>query len=276
MLNLTILFPFDYTKTSLNALRYAAFYYPSAKIQLVHVVSGLVDLEDPLVFKSAEGRVQSVKEEILELVADTFKGTSVPEKIGIEVLSGETVSCISNYAKSNHFDAIFMGSRDKYDLYDRFFGTTSLGVIKTTQLPVCLVPKAASYRGIKKVLVASDDHLSTSQVVDFLRTWGLQAVFLKFLHVKENADDTYLPGEDNIVSAFMDEIQPPFGFEIEVVDQANVVEVLLEVANDENIDLLITFPEKQSFFQALIKGSVTKALVEKSNIPMLFLPALRN
>ncbi len=267
-----VLFPIDLSEISINALRYAYDLFPQASIQVIHVITGLLDPKDPMVVSPWIPKDISIREEIQRQINNEFKGTKYPQQVDVEVIFGEIVESIRDYAQKHSFDVIVMATRDKYDAFDRIVGTTSLGVIKTTDLPVYLVPRYARFRGFKRILVASDKHFKDRKVIEYLRTWNTQHAFLKFLHVRESEEDTFNDEEQEIFSALFESGEPEFGFEVKVIEDTDIAQSLLSVAYAERMDLIVAIPDRQSFLQALFVQSITKELVQKSSLPMLFLP----
>ncbi len=70
---------------------------------------------------------------------------------------------------------------------------------------------------------------------------------------------------------FFDNNQPLCSYEIEEVNSNNVAESLLANAYNYNADLLITIARNANFLQSLVFKSLSKDLLLKSAIPMLFL-----
>jgi len=266
-----ILVPIDLSKVSVNALKYAYEAFPDANIHVVHAISGLLDPKDPMLIKPWIPKDISVKEDLQDLIRSEFEGTKHPVDVDVEILFGEVVPAIRRFLKNNQFDAIVMGTRDKYDLLDRWIGTNSLGVIKTVDLPIYLIPKFGAFKGWSKVLIATDRKIANGKMIEFIRDWNTSNAFLKFVHVQESANDEFNVEEQKIFESLFKDGDPSFGFEVKVVRDNKVGDSLLSIAYHDKADLILAVPEKQSFFQAVFFQSFSKELVEKSYVPMVFL-----
>ena len=266
-----ILVPVDLSSVSTNALKYAYDAFPGAEIHVVHAVTGLLNPNDPMVIKPWIQKDMSIKEDIQNLIRSEFAGSDYSQDVPVEILFGEVVPAIGRFLKNNSFDAVVMGTRDKYDLLDRWIGTNSLGVIKTVDLPIYLIPKFGSFRGWSKVLVATDRKIAKPKMIEFIRHWNVNNAFLKFVHVQESRDHGFNEEEQQIFESLFEEGEPSFGFEVKVIEDPKVGEPLLTMAYREKADLILVVPEKQSFFQAVFFQSFSKELVENSYVPMLFL-----
>ena len=266
-----ILIPIDVSDVSLNAIKYAHDVFPDAQMDVVHSITGLLNPNDPMVIKPWIPKDISIKEDLERMIREAFDKTKYPSDIKVEILFGETVPAIVRHVKKSDYDAIFMGTRDKYDLFDKWVGTNSLGVIKSVNVPVYLIPKFAKYGGYDKVVIASDRHVADPKMIDFVKEWNTDNAFLKFVHIRESLQDNFNLEEQKILQLLFGGGDPTFGFEVSVVDGKDVTKSLLSITQAEKADLLISVPEKQSFFQAMFFKSHTKKLVEQSNVPMLFL-----
>ena len=199
---------------------------------------------------------------------------TIPDRINIQIKKGEVVSQIKKHISSHTYDAIVMGTRDKYDLLDKVIGTVSLAIVKTSDCPLYLIPRYANYRKYNRVMVAADKHLLNNKVGLRIKEWNKDYnAFVTFMHVS-NGKDNYVKSEDILVSELFENGDPSFGFEVTTVQGAKVGKTLLDTAYNIGADLLISMPDKQNFLSALLYKSVTKELIHKSSIPLLFIHPL--
>ena len=96
-------------------------------------------------------------------------------------------------------------------------------------------------------------------------------IYVKFLHIKEKPESDYSAESQNIVNVLFEKEPAEFGFEIAVLNSKNITDSLLSAAYNYNADVLITISENQSFMNKLIFKSLSKEMIEKSSIPVLFL-----
>ena len=268
-----ILIPFDFSEVSLNAVKYAMdFSGDSDELYIVHVHSGLLSIQSPLMLKAGESYIQSIKEEIESTIVNNLELKDLPSNIIIEAINGEPVHALSRYSRKHLMDLAIVGTRDKYDLIDRWVGTISLGMVKSLYIPIYLIPRHASFNGFNKVMVASDHHLAKPQVLNQIKDWNANHnAFIKFLHVRENIDSFYTEEADKIVSELYEKENVDFAFEISSTYSLNVGDSLLAAAYSSQSELLLVIAENQSFMNSLLFKSLSKELVLKSNIPVLFL-----
>jgi len=268
-----ILIPFDFSEVSLNAVRYAMdFSDDSDELHIIHVHAGLLSIQSPLMLKAGQDYISSITEEIEETIKINLRIDTIPSNVRIRAISGEPVAALSKYSRKHLMDIAFVGSRDKYDLIDRWIGTISLGLVKSLYIPVYLVPKLASFNGYSKVLVASDHHLAQPQVLHQIKEWNSSHnAYMKFLHVRERENSYYTDEAEKIVTELYEKENVDFGFEIATLSSRNIGDSLLASAYNYKADLMIVIAENQTFMHSLMFTSLSKELVLKSSIPVLFL-----
>lgn len=270
-MNNKILVPIDYSEVSANAFKYAQEAFPECDIILYHVDNTISTADRPYALPSTHTFVDHEKR-LTTWVKKQLNGSELPKNIMIKLDFGAVIDNIINFAKEYKIDQIVMGTRDTYDVFDRWLGTISLGVIKQVNVPVYLIPKYAIYKPFKKVLVGSDHHLSKGVELERLKQWNERYnAFLHFLHVKEDSNDKFKEEAQVIINSLYESEKAPFGFEVGFTKAKGVSDSLLGFAYNMGADLIITIDDKQSFISALLLESVSKELILKSKIPVLFL-----
>lgn len=267
-----IAIPFDFSQVSLNALSYALGLFSKDELYLIHVSEGMFSKDESLVAAPILTHEKALKNEITQMVLNELKLKTFPSNINIIILDGEIVHSINNYVRKESFDFVLLGTRNRYDLIDRWIGTVSLGLVKILDLPVYLIPPHSKYRGFNKVMVASDFHLKEEKIIESIKKWNLpHKAYIKFMHVQQNEDDDFGDESDKIVNKLFEKADPDFGFEISSLKSIDVSGSLLATAYNYHADLLIVLPEEQDFISALLFKSISKEMILKSNIPVLFL-----
>ncbi len=268
-----ILLPVDFSKVSTNAIEYALEYSDvTDQIVILHVTMGMgaMDLQAPVLHDTVKEEVLS--KSLYDYIIENSKYNVLPDRCQIRIKLGIPVETIVREAEAGGYDYIIMGTRDKYDLLEKWFGTISLGVVKRVRMPVLLVPIHSKYTKLKKILIASDHHLMDNALLDRIRIWNQKRkAFIRFLHIKTEADDSYEEGHNSIIQSFFAENEIPFGFEVVAQDAEDISDSLLSNAYQFNADMLVVFPDEQSYLQSLLFKSISKEMVLKSSIPVYFI-----
>lgn len=267
-----LLIPMDFTLVATNAFKFAYEMYPSAEFYCLYCMSSNTKDKVTSVIKNGETRTSLLKDELENIIKRATGSSELPSNMSIKVLQGEAVSVIQKFAKEIDPDFILMGTRDNYGLFDKWLGTVSLGVVKSCDYPTYLIPRHAKYLGFKKSLVAADSSLQKTSILNWLKNWNREfRSFIKFLHVQQSDDTTIDSITDGIVTSLIQEEISDIAFEIENIKSENLADTLLSKAYNLGANLIIAAPGKQSFIQTLLYKSISRELIEKSSIPLLFL-----
>lgn len=267
-----IVIPFEFSEVSLNALKYALKMFKDDTIDLVHVSMGLFDKDHSLALTPMKTNERVLTEELGSMVVNELELKQFPANVEIKILDGDIVQSIHKYVLSHNIDLVVMGSKDKYDVLDRWVGTVSLGLVKLLTVPIYLIPRYSVYNGYEKALVASDFHLKRTTIINAIKDWNKNyKAYIKFMHIQQDDDDDFGVESDIIVNSLFEKSDPDFGFEISRIKSLNVTDSLLATAYNYHADILILIPETQDFLSALLFKSISKEMILKSNIPVLFL-----
>jgi nucleotide-binding universal stress UspA family protein len=266
-----ILIPFDFTEVSRNAIKYAfEAFSEESEFVILHVLDGNLDLNDPLTYTAGFTRADALVLEMDKLIEELVDELGIKVSFRSQLEIGSIVESLVSIAEKEHFDAIVMGTRDKYDLFDRWFGTVSLGVVKRCGAPVYLIPKGAKYTNYRKVVVAADKHLESDDVLDMLMVWNAKYnADMHFLHVLDGKgrNEGYAV---NIVEEFFEKKNLTFPFTIVQKEEGEIADTIIDYADDLDMDLQVIVSDKMTWFETITSGSISKQMVLKATKPMMF------
>lgn len=266
-----ILVPMDLTEVSVNAMRYAYDMFPDAAFHIISVFSGQ-STREPFYLKPGTTKEMILEEELANHVKAGLEVSKLPDNITIEIAKGEIIPSVKAKAEEIQPDYIVTGTRDKYNLIDKWIGTISLGIVKSVDCPTYLVPRHATYHKMSKVLMATDHQLEDSKLIHWLMKWNKeQQAFVKFLHVQDTENKDLQSISEKIVSNLFEEEDANFGFEISNIKSKEITDTVLDTAYNMGADLVIAAPDRQSLFNTMLYKSISKELILKSKIPLLFL-----
>ncbi len=262
-----ILVPIDASQERIHPFIYAMKKYPGASYTIMNVSSTIVNDNFPLEVASGLSLENSNDTDIRSRIQSQLGYDNLPDNVRIEHYHGEAVHMICEKIKAEPYDCVFMGCKDKYSLIDKIFGTVTLGVIKSSKVPVFVIPQYATYQGCDRVVVAADDHIAEPAVLTALKAWNSEEAHTKFLHIKEEGSDSFEVSIDRLLKQFT----PSFSYEVEEVTSNHVADSLLAKAYNDNAQLLIVIASNSSYIHSLIFQSKSKEILERSALPMLFL-----
>ena len=263
----------DFTEVSDNAFRYA-YQMTGGKghFTIVHVISGFVEASIVSGDESTESRNERIARSLTGRVCAEMQWKGLSQNVKILLLEGDVIGSLKRHIANEMYDSIVMGTRDNYDIIDRWFGTISLGVVKTLQIPVYLIPRHSKYRKFKKVLIASDYHLLDKELIARIVRWNkTYEAFIEFLHIRGKKLDKYEESKEQILNTLIDADELNFAFQLKTIESRDVAGSILTSAYKENSDLLILIAENRSFVNTLLFKSLSRDMILKSDIPVLFI-----
>ncbi len=138
-----VLFPVDFTEGSKRILPFVKFLVEKcgAELHLIHVVRGPEDFTG---FEMGAAWFSSFEQELIkgaQKAMDRFVTEEFGEDANIptQVLMGDAVDEIINYANRNEIDIIVMGTHGRKGLEKIMFGSVAEGVVKAASCPVITV-----------------------------------------------------------------------------------------------------------------------------------------
>lgn len=266
-----ILVALDFTEVSINALRYALNCFPERSIEVLYIKSD-PELKRMVEKPGNEHLFEFWRNAIVQFITKELKIEQLPKNITVLTSFGSLIKTLIKKLEEPGIQCLFMGTRDKYNFFDRWMGTTSYNTVLKATKPVYLIPKYATYKSFKTVMVASDIPLVNKALISKLNTWNEKhRAYVKFLHIQPDYQLDIKDLNKTIVEELFEKGNPPYGFEIATLKNNHISEALLGSAYNFNADLLLIFPQKKSFIDDLFDRSVSQELILKSEIPLLFL-----
>ena len=266
------LIPIDFSEIALNALKYALqMTQPDDEITVIHVWQALLNTNEPMLITPASTHEEGLRMEIEEMVDEAGKNIQGERNVEIKLELGNAVHAIVKESEQEDYHSIIMGTRDKYDFIDKIFGTVSLGVVKKSSIPVYLVPKDCGFNVPKSVLVATDYHFESEKVIDNLLRWNEKhSAALKFFHVSTGKEEQS-KFRHNLLSELLEKRNLPYSISLDQEHANDVTRSILEKVHKEKCDLLLVVADSQSWLDTVLKKNVSKDLILKTSVPVVFL-----
>ncbi|TWW01721.1 universal stress protein [Chitinophaga pinensis] len=271
----TIIVPTDFSATAYNAARYAlglAAQMGTARILLYHAYELIVPIPDvptsiPMVdpnelkAASLEG-LEHMKQDLLPILPG---GVQLEYRADNNLLAAN----IDTLSKEERADLIIMGTTGGSQLEEILIGSNTIDVVKHTSCPVMIIPSNVSFQPIKKIVFACDfKKVGTGTPIYPLKR--LLNVFDGELHVLNiDKEGKGLAGDTPEASLLLDTLLEGHHPKYHFIDHPNVVQGIMEFADKEKADLIITIPRKHGLFESIFKRSRTAQLAFHTHIPML-------
>lgn len=275
-----ILIPVDFSKTSLNAVKYAAFMaqFTKGELVLVHVQnkSDLLDVIMPAVkLKDISVITDFLAEKLEKIAADIKKRYGI--KVTTYVSTGNTTSEIVSMAEETKSTLIVMGTHGKDSENGFFLGSNAYRVLTKSDIPVMTVQTAAEKLGFQNILVPLDSSHHSRQKVDsaifMADKFGAHLHVLGILHEGNKGEENYKYKMDTIMSQIKklaDKKNVKCTTDIQFTD--NRSKKTLAYAKKIKADLIIAMTDQEAEFSSVVLGNYIHQLTNHSKIPVLCVP----
>jgi len=273
----TIIITTDFSKSALNAARYAVALAKSIgahKLVLYHSYDSVpigtdiptTEVIPPHAYEQSLTELKSVQEEL-----ETMLGNNTDINISVVVNDFPLLRGIELLAEEHDVAFVVAGTTGRSNLEQVLMGSNTVNLASSLKLPLLIVPKDALFVPIHKIVFACDlKKVSSSTPVNEIDQWlNRLSASLLVLHVdiKGKRIDPDGVTEQYEMHRLLDRFRPEYHY-TESEDIAGEIEGF---ARDHSAGLIITIPKSYSFFERLFRQSVSKQLIKKSNVPLLLL-----
>lgn len=261
-----ILVPIGNRKSGLNTLRYAVEFAKTfdAKLYLAHVYSSTIvsgsfmNLDDVLLKQTKE----LLKEYLDQLDTSAVKIQIVPMK-GTDIKSSLDL-IINEY----NIDLIIASAKTDDSGKEYFIGKITGSLIKDTSTPVLIIPKTASFKPIKKILMTlRSGSFKSITTLDPLVT--IQNRYSSRIHLLLVETPSFKPEDAELDDTLKSMIEKQIHTRNETVYQG-----VLEYLHEEDPDVLCVVRRKRGFFSKLWENDRVKKIDFESVVPLLILKGL--
>jgi nucleotide-binding universal stress UspA family protein len=267
-----IVVPTDFSPLADNALKYGMDLATTmgSSLMIVHVYQIPISYSEvPLITISIDEIKKASEEQLAELKHNIETITSGKLVVYTESRLGDVADEVNKISKTLQPFAIVMGSRGVTGAGKFFLGSNSLAVINKSITPVIVVPPGGRFSPYKKIGLTTD----FKEVVDKTPVAPIRTLVnffnaeLHVLHVdyKQRNFTPDTPEQTLNLEMLLSGMNPTYDF----IENKNINEGINDFAEKNNIDLVITLPQKHSFLESLFEKSVTRELLHHTYIPVM-------
>lgn len=267
-----ILVPTDFSPLADNALKYGMDLASAmgSSLMIVHVYQIPISYSEvPLITVSLEEIKKASEDRLSELKHNIETITGGRLVVYTESRLGDVADEVDKIAKTLQPFTIVMGSRGVTGAGKFFLGSNSLSIISKTSTPVIVVPPGGKFSPYKKIGLTTD----FKHVVDKTPVVPIRALVnffnaeLHVLHVdyKQMNFTTETPEETLRLDMLLAGMNPTYDF----IENKDVNEGINDFAEKNNIDLVVSLPQKHSFLESLFAKSLTRELLHHTHIPVM-------
>ena len=278
-----ILVPTDFSSPAMKAATYAAeiAQKTEATIFLLHVIEPIAEglrqhdvLHERLHDENANAGLSEL-DTMQKSIAEIYPHV----KIETELAKGTIINSILAFADEQQMDLIVMGTTGATGLKEFFMGSVAAGTISRTKIPVLTVPAGYEMEPPDGILFATNKFEENIEILNPIVT--LAKFFSATVHVAvfvdtddaEAADYVYNTRHLNQYMNFLKKTFPDTNFKGELLEGSDfeITVDKYDINHELDIIAMITYPK--SFWEKMMRKSMTKKMAFHSTIPLLAIPA---
>jgi nucleotide-binding universal stress UspA family protein len=233
-----IIVPVDLSPNSKVALRYAAHMASAFNVGIT-VVFAFSLLEKAVRYTTRKGQVDKDPDKWIQKRIDKIHAQRPEVDVQYNIIKGDILDNIKRQISITDADLIIMGCQGKDENAETWLGSTAVAVIKTSNVPVMLIPPKFKFRGLQNLVFAS------------------------------NKTSANAFGPIKLLNQLQQVFQP--NIQIVHLDSEKATDTLQETLIQQNADLLIVYRHEKGIFETNMESSRIRAEKFKINIPLLAL-----
>lgn len=273
----SVLFPTDFTETSLNAFKYAMEYAQKSEAKLIifhaYTQNSSISEETQKVYDKVDIQNFRNKKDKFPLFEKMIAESKVGQlKIRYVVYEGEFVDCLNTYVakKEDKIELIIMGTQMKSKvLFNIFMESDTNKILEEINKPVIAVPATAQFDGsfdnIAFLVDYKQDEIAPLQVI-IEKSVTFQSN-LHVLHFDLAHGETISPLMDKFKSSLDSSNLENVSFVS--IDTINLKKSLVDYCLTHGIDMICLINHKRNFYQRLFSLSLTQDLLQNIDIPVM-------
>lgn len=261
----------DFSDASFNAVSYAAYLANAfnSTLIVVHAYTGTEAIDDiPItdIYESASDLDVANKKYLQEQMNALVKKYTVKIK-GI-ILKGKAVSVVKKVSKEEDASVIIMGMKGR-GKSNSIFGSTTIGMIGKTELPIIVVPENAEYQPLQNVAIAIDftDKIPVSKYSVLNELIKKFDPFLQILNVQKK--DSELSAEMIAGKMRSGLIWNKYNHNFNIIQEEDIQKGINNFLKNNPADMLAMVAKKHRLLERVFKKSYTRAMSRQTKIPLL-------
>jgi nucleotide-binding universal stress UspA family protein len=238
----TIIAPTDFSPVSLNAVQYAADMATATDTDLL-----LLHASETPFGTTAEYNEEETEQKLVALKNHLLERTGHNLRIGCKQVVGMIENELMKMCDAKDPFAVVMATHGDSLRKLFFVGSITVYLSRNLKYPVIVVPENAVFKQVNKIALATDMKdvydLPVEKISGVVKALGAE---LNIVHVNNgNRHFSEHSIEVKLISSLLKELGPEFHF---INNEKNVQNGILSFVNNNNIDMILLLPKKNSLF----------------------------
>ncbi|MGD2092489.1 MAG: universal stress protein [Candidatus Aminicenantes bacterium] len=282
----TILWATDFSEESRFCLPYIKILSAALKTKnhALYVLPEFSDWVTETAFDSEDelGKtIAKLKEQSIKKIVNTSKKSNIsfePKVINGRITSEEIIK----YAKEKGAGLIFAGRRGISEIEEILIGSTTSRLIRNSDIPLLIIPKARRILKIKKILCPIDFSEYSMKELEYAIFLSRQlGAKLFVVHIAEFFNYKVPMFKIDIligkINKKIAEIAEKHRYKVDniIYDTGEPAKKIIEIAKEKNVDIITMATHQRKGIEKFFLGSISEKVLLYANIPVLILPPPR-
>lgn len=257
----TIVVPTDFSAPAENAMMYAGNIAKrtGATIYLLHVYQVPVSMNDvPVMLVSAEELKKNADSQLFS-ARDTLQKRYPDIEIKTEARLGDAIDEVNELCRQLSPELIIVGRHGATGVERLLFGSTSLSLIRHTDVPVIVVPDTYTGSLIKNIAIAAEQVVEGIPVQTIRNFAEEMNASLHVIHVQLAKTE----------ARELHQLVPGLTAEYTTIHDTEFIHGIQSYAEANNIDLIIVLPKKHTLIERMFFKPHTTELMENLSLPLM-------
>jgi nucleotide-binding universal stress UspA family protein len=264
----------DFSEAAFNAAKYAAgltHQLKSSLIVLYHshnhlpvVTTTFAPVSPEMVHseKESHDKLSRLKEKLEDLAT---------EHTAIEIISDgrPLITAVNTITEQRHIGLVVMGMAGKNAIEKALVGSNTITVAKESATSLLVVPHNAEFKTIENVVFACDLKNVSKTVPVYPINTLIQKLQARFSVLYVNKIEGQARPDAKTELKNLHEIWKESQVKYYYTEHENIEGGILDFADENTMDLLITVPKEYGFFERIFHRSLTRDLAYSTHIPLL-------
>lgn len=280
MTTFKLLVPIDFSDNATNALDFACRLALEIPCELTVFHSYPLQPKNPFMnleeILALEKQEEAKAQEKLHDFINFFRSrTSYFDQIKINFLTrlGFAVENVISLTENKNFDLIVMGTKGAGNVKTKLLGTNTAVVMDNVSCPVLAVPAEATWKGIKKIVLATDlsefRFEEAKTLIEIARVFKAQLILV---HIHHSKSEQRRFDVDSFLHLAKTDLQYDDITVVEMMDD-DLQDHLNRFVISQDASILAMTIKHRSFFQKIFYPDISRDLFYQSQIPLLALHA---
>lgn len=263
----SILCPVDMSEASKNAFQYAQSFARAigARLVLLHSYQPMQSVSAPVILTPASNDQERAAHFFKHFLGDEERDSNIE----LQVELGPPVATIVE--ESQKHDLLILATKREHFVEERWFGTISSEVVRSTTTPALIIPEGAAYQPVREIIYATDFDNGDPKAMEEVTDLAFQCqAHVTMVHVDTEGKEE-LPTTPKQANALPTRDGVNIRFSHTTVHSESVHQGLERFVEESHGNILVMLKQRYSFLESLFHTSKTRRMALYTRKPLLIL-----